>query len=435
MAVDTPARIAIIGAGPIGLEAALYARFLGYDVDLFERGVTAANVGRWGHVQMFSPFAMNSSTLGLAALAAQDPHYVPPAADSILSGNEWRDRYLLPLSQSDLLADCLHCHTEVVRVAKAGLLKSESVGGAERDDGIFRILIRDAQGRESIQLSDVLIDCSGTFNQPNWLGDGGIPALGEVALHGEIEYGVPDLAGRDATGYLGQRVLVVGSGYSAATSVLQLERLLQQSDKAELYWVTRCAEDVPPLPRIAADPLIERDRIGQHANRVARNPSPRFQYLPDRTIDEVRRETPGQPFQVRLRRGVDGAEQSLTVDRIVANVGYRPDLEFTRELQVHYCYASEGPMRLAAHLSAAGHSGNETGAESGRSGDCLRLPSAQGDMLRNPEPHFYLLGAKSFGRNPHFLIRSGLDQIREVFKILGDRDTLDLYSRPGPLGQ
>ncbi|HVW37886.1 MAG TPA: FAD-dependent oxidoreductase, partial [Pirellulales bacterium] len=48
MAVDTPARIAILGAGPIGLEAALYARYLGYDVDIYERGRAAENLLRWG---------------------------------------------------------------------------------------------------------------------------------------------------------------------------------------------------------------------------------------------------------------------------------------------------------------------------------------------------------------------------------------------------
>ncbi|MBM4003869.1 MAG: hypothetical protein FJ295_11360 [Planctomycetes bacterium] len=433
MAVDTPARIAIIGAGPIGLEAALYARFLGYDVNLYERGPVAANVGRWGHVRMFSPFSMNSSTLGLAALAAQDPNYEPPAADAMLTGNEWRDRYLLPLSQSDLLADCLRCHTEVISATKAGLLKSESVGGEERDDGIFRILIRDAEGRESIQLSDLLIDSSGTYAQPNWLGDGGIPALGESAFRNDIEYGIPDVDCRDAGRYLGQRVLVVGSGYSAATSVLRMERLLDQSGQTELFWVTRRGASEPPLPRIAADPLIERDRVGQQANRLARHPVSRLHYLPESTIDELRRDAPGQPFQVRLRRRGDAAEQTLTIDRIIANVGYRPDLEITRELQVHYCYASEGPMRLAAQLNSAVSSGKGAGPDDVRTGDCLRLPSVQGDSLRNPEPHFYVLGAKSFGRNPHFLIRSGLQQIRELFKIIGDRETLDLYSRPGPL--
>ena len=93
MAVDTPARIAIFGAGPIGLEAALYARFLGYDVDVFDRGQVAENVLNWGHVRMFTPFGYNSSTLGLAALAAQDAEYKPPHAHELLTGREWWGRY------------------------------------------------------------------------------------------------------------------------------------------------------------------------------------------------------------------------------------------------------------------------------------------------------------------------------------------------------
>ena len=72
MFVEPPATIAVLGAGPIGLEAALYARFLGYDVLLFERGNVAENVRQWGHVRMFSPFHMNATPLGLQALGAQD---------------------------------------------------------------------------------------------------------------------------------------------------------------------------------------------------------------------------------------------------------------------------------------------------------------------------------------------------------------------------
>ena len=101
MAIDTPAKIAILGAGPIGLEAALYARFLGYEVVVFEAGEIAASVRRWGHVRMFTPFGMNRSPLGLAAIQAQDETYQPPADDELLTGNEWIDRYLLPLSRTD----------------------------------------------------------------------------------------------------------------------------------------------------------------------------------------------------------------------------------------------------------------------------------------------------------------------------------------------
>ena len=50
-------RIAIIGAGPIGLEAAMFARRRGFEVVVLEKGIVAANVRSWGHVRLFSPFS------------------------------------------------------------------------------------------------------------------------------------------------------------------------------------------------------------------------------------------------------------------------------------------------------------------------------------------------------------------------------------------
>jgi hypothetical protein len=44
-----------------------------------------------------------------------------------------------------------------------------------------------------------------------------------------------------------------------------------------------------------------------------------------------------------------------------------------------------------------------------------------------PEPNFYVLGAKSYGRDSRFLLSDGHDQIRRVFAIIGDRAKLDLY--------
>jgi hypothetical protein len=125
MAIETPARIAVLGAGPIGLEAALYARYLGYDVDIYERGRVAENVLRWGHVRMFSPFGLNRSSLGLAALKAQDEAWTAPSDEELLSGREFAKAYLLPLAQSDLLGPGLHEETEVVAVGRDGLLKGE----------------------------------------------------------------------------------------------------------------------------------------------------------------------------------------------------------------------------------------------------------------------------------------------------------------------
>ena len=73
-------------------------------------------------------------------------------------------------------------------------------------------------------------------------------------------------------------------------------------------------------------------------------------------------------------------------------------------------------MKLAVSLS-----GRE-------SADCLDQTSAGPETLLNPEPDFYVLGAKSYGRDSRFLISVGLDQIRELFTIIGDRPDLNLYA-------
>ena len=70
-------------------------------------------------------------------------------------------------------------------------------------------------------------------------------------------------------------------------------------------------------------------------------------------------------------------------------------------------------MALAAKL--AGQSG----------GDCLKQVPGGAGSLRNPEPDFYILGSKSYGRNPHYLHAIGLTQIRDLFTIIGDRPELD----------
>ena len=221
MAIDTPARIAVLGAGPLGLEAALYGRFLGYDVDIYELGEVADNIRRWGHVQMFSPFALNASALGLAALAAQDEGYRPPEAAALLSGSEYIERYLLPLSQTDLLSDHLHRNTRVTALARRHLLKDQPIGSDPRREAEFMLLLADSDG-ERLATADVVIDASGTYRTPRWLGAGGMPALGERALRSAIHYHLPDVLGRDRDQFRGQRTLVVGHGYSAATTVVAL---------------------------------------------------------------------------------------------------------------------------------------------------------------------------------------------------------------------
>ena len=413
MAIDTPAKIAVLGAGPIGLEAALYARFLGYEVVIFDRGEVADSVRQWGHIRMFTPFAMNRSPLGLAAVQTQDEQYTPPTDDTVLTGNEWISRYLLPLSQTDLLFDSIRTQTTVLSIAKEELLKADISGHQDRGDWPFRLLVQGPDGSERVETADCVLDCSGVFANHNWLGQGGQPAIGERAVREQIEYRLPDFAAAKAQ-YAGRSTLVIGGGYSAAQNVVALAELSRNSPGTSITWITRRegAAGAGPISEIADDKLPERRRLAKAANELARDSSSPVKHFPSTVVERITRPSASGPFEVELS-GVQGG--SFTFDIVIANVGFRPDVEVFRELQIHQCYASEGPMKLAAAMLDQ------------KSTDCLAQHSAGPQTLLNPEPNYYVLGAKSYGRKSNFLFSLGLEQIRDVFKIIGDRETLDLY--------
>src|SRR5438105_1015209 len=183
-------RIAILGAGPVGLEAGLYARTLGLPVTVYERGRVGEHVQRWGHVRLFSPFGMNSTPQGRAAIEKDYPNYEFPADGDCLRGKEHFAAYLEPLAKTAILRDCLRLDTQVLHVGRRGLLKDDSPGDAKRGQQPFRLLVREAKGRERVEEADIVLDCTGTYGLHRWVGDGGIPAIGELAAEAQIAYGL-----------------------------------------------------------------------------------------------------------------------------------------------------------------------------------------------------------------------------------------------------
>ena len=364
---DATPRIAILGAGPIGLEAALYARYLGFDVAIFERQTVAANVRRWGHVTMFSPFRLNRSSLGVAALRAQDDNVELPPDDELLTGEAYYQRYLAPLSRSDLLDGCIFEGVRVKKVGRDGILKSD-LQNVDRADYCFRLLL-DTDAGEEVTDADFVIDATGVYNQPNHLGHGGIPAIGESEVISSIDFDIPDVLGRDRDRFANTRTLVVGGGYSAATTIVALGELCKSSPATEAVWITRRATpESGPIHRLDEDRLVQRDRLAQAANELARSESG-ISHRPQTTVTAIRREN-GR-FIVTLA-GQQIVEEPF--DHVVAHVGFRPDDSLYAELQVHQCYASQGPMKLAASLLEA------------ESQDCLDQISAGPDSLSNPSP-------------------------------------------------
>lgn len=431
MAVDTPARIAILGAGPIGLEAALYARYLGYDVVVYERGDVGQHVRRWRHVRMFSPWRINVSPLAVAALRAQDEHWQLPPLDELPTGQELLDRYLLPLAGSDLLVDNIRTRTSVQAVGRGGPRKGQLVGQEERRDFNFHLLVADEQGRQSLESADVVIDSTGTLSQHNYLGQGGLPALGEIELADRIAYRLPDILGTKRRRYADRHTLVVGNGYSAATNVVALAQLSGDARQTRVTWVTwsdvladqnepdeaaaagaSSAAVQGPICRIPGDRLPERDRLAAAANELAAAKDGPVTHLDGTWVEAL---TPGDDETLMVELGGRHAGK-LTIDRLIANVGYRPDREIYRELQVHECYVSEAPMKFAAALLAH------------KSVDCLDPPVTGAETLVLSEPDFYIIGAKSYGRGSQFLLSTGREQICQIFSIIGDRADLDLYA-------
>ncbi|HWM90479.1 MAG TPA: FAD-dependent oxidoreductase [Thermoanaerobaculia bacterium] len=384
-------RIAILGAGPVGLEAALAASEGGYPFTVYEAAPTpGGNVRSWGHVRMFTPWDLNVSPRMRRRLDA-------PSGSECPTGHELAERLLDPIATLPDVAPNLRLGTRVLSLGREGLLKHEEIANAERGRRPFRILLSDGD-REWTDRADVVIDATGTYSNPNRLGDAGIPAPGERELNGEIRRQIPDFD-REASDWAGKTVLLAGSGHSAQTSVRELARLAQDTPGTRVVWALRHTD----WGTHEGDPLPERARLAADAQSLASGSSAAVEARRGVVVEELSR--PNGKIEVTLRNGSGSAR--VAVDRVLSLTGFVGDHELYRQLQVHECYATCGPIKLSAALLGAA------------AGDCLTQTSHGAETLMNPEPGFFILGIKSYGRNNTFLMRVGWDQVSEVFGTLG----------------
>ncbi len=391
--------LAILGAGPIGLEAALAAADRGLAFTVYDAAPTVAgHVRDWGHVRVFTPWDLNVSDRMRAAL--QDEGVIAPSGEGLPSGDELVDRLYEPVAGLTSIAPRLRLGTRVEAVGRERLLKHDEIGTGARADYPFRLLLTTAEGDEVVEHADVVLDCTGTYGNPNALGDGGIPAPGERTFADRIEQRMPDFEA-DPEAWAGRTILLTGAGHSAQTAARELAEFARDADGTRVIWAVRGAE--PDWGAVDDDPLPERAALNAAADELARGASPAIEMRPGRLVEGLRGD--GDRIAVAL---CNGQVEEVVVDRILGLNGGVGDFRLYRQLQVHECYATAGPMNLAAALlGAAG-------------GDCLAQESHGPDTLRNPEPGFFLVGAKSYGRNSQFLLRIGWSQVDDVFGLLDD---------------
>lgn len=240
-----------------------------------------------------------------------------------------------------------------------------------------------------------MIDASGTWTVPNPLGAGGVPAAGERALSDRIAYGIPDVLGADRTRYAGKRVVVVGSGHSAFNALLDLVALRDSEPATEVAWVFRSGELGNKLGGGAADQLPERGALSAAVQGL----------IADGTIEVVSafhtREVRADGDRLTL---VDG-DRAVSGDEVIATTGFRPDLTLLGELRLDLDDRVEAARALAPLIDPNLHS-------------CGSVPPHGVDELSHPDAGVYIVGMKSYGRAPTFLLRTGYEQVRSVVAAL-----------------
>ncbi|MGA9870360.1 MAG: FAD-dependent oxidoreductase [Rhodococcus sp. (in: high G+C Gram-positive bacteria)] len=389
--------VVVIGAGPVGLAAAAHLVETGSDVVVLERGATAGSaVAQWNHVRLFSPWSEVVDPAAARLLEATG--WTVPNGDSYATGREWTERYLVPLAAA--LGNRVRTDSEVVGVARRG---RDRVVDAGRDTEPLSVHVRHSDGREERVLARSVVDASGTWESPNPLGSEGVPAIGETLAARHIDYRVPDLAdAQTRAAYAGKHTVIAGSGHSALTAIIAFAELAAEHTGTTLTWALRRGVTDTVFGGGAADELAARGALGQRAKKAVDDG-----YL--NVVSGFRTETV-ETDDGRLALVSDKSRRIDGVDRVVALTGFRPDLSWLSEVRLDLDPTLQAPRFLATLIDPNIHS-------------CGTVYPHGVDELTQPEPGFYLVGMKSYGRAPTFLAMTGYEQVRSIAaELAGDYD-------------
>jgi hypothetical protein len=313
------------------------------------------------------------------------------------TGRELADAYLAPLARIPAMAAVIRTRTRVQAITRHGL---DKVVTRERDTRPFALTVRDGGDDPGddpgVELARAVIDASGTWQTPNPLGASGVMAIGETACADRIAYGIPDVLGADRATYLGQRILVVGGGHSAANALLDLGRLAQEDPRLRLVWAARAKT----LDRIfggrTADKLPARGKLGSDLQALVAGGA--VQLVLGFGAERIDRRGDGLVVSGRTPAGPFALDP---VDRIIVATGQRPDPALTRELRLDLDPWLESPRALGPSIDPNLHS-------------CGSVPPHGYRELAHPEAGYFTVGIKSYGRAPTFLMATGYEQVRSV---------------------
>lgn len=398
--------VVVIGAGPVGLAAAAQLSKRRIPVIVLEAGAHAgSNISTWGHVKMFSPWRSNLDDTCVSLL--RESGWQSPQLDDCPTGREFLDNYLHKVAAIPSIASTVRWGTRVVAVSRRGLGRTRAENRAAKP---FEVSTVDRTGRVQRMYSTAVIDASGAWGQHAPLGASGTPALGEREYKDRIRYGMPDIVGADRSTYLGKRLLVAGSGYSAIGNLVACGELIDLDPSTKVYWAVRSNDITRALgksPDNYQQTRLLRDRLSALLS------AGKIEALSPFELEAI--ETDGSGSLV-VHGSAAEKQRSVSVDHIISATGVRPDFSLFGELWLELNPAFECAKGIACLIDPTTHS-------------CGSIKLHGANELTHPEPNFFMVGMKSYGRASTFLLPNGYEQARSVAAYLaGDLK----QAAPGP---
>ena len=335
-----------------------------------------------------------------AVLAFREPTlerhgWVMPEGDAYPTGHELVEHYLEPLAGTRELAPFITFNARVTAVARQG---HDLMKDAARETSPFLVRVAGPDGEQDV-LAQAVIDASGTIETPGALGASGLSAIGERAAAERIFYGIPDVLGSHRARYEGRRVLVVGSGHSALNALLDLAALTAEDAHTHIVWAIRRPVIGQLLGGARNDQLEERGKLGSRVRALL--DAGRLELVTGFHVDRITQTADGLVVSA-------GTRHLKAVDQIIAATGFRPNWSILSEVRFDLDPAVQSPRALAPLIDPNVHS-------------CGTVRPHGAEELKQPDGNLFVIGMKSYGRAPTFLMLTGYEQARSVVAaIAGD---------------
>jgi len=379
----------IIGAGPIGLAAAAHLVEQNQSFILLEAGSEIAhNIRTWGHVTLFSPWRYNINKAAKALLEETD--WLAPNLETLPTGHELIDLYLKPLAELAQIKPFIQLNSKVVGVSRE---LNDKMKSKNRVNQSFKIYV-ETENDIHVMEAKAVIDATGTWGNPNPANSTGVWLQTEKVLADHIEYGIPDIK-MNTSRYANKKIAVIGGGHSAINTLLSLAELQEGDPSTKLVWIMRKKSVEEVYGGEEKDALKARGALGIRIHELV--DAGKVEVVTPFYISMVKK---GE--KINIVGSLNGEQTVLTgFDELIVNAGSRPDFSINNELRLSIDNVTESLQALAPLIDPNVHS-------------CGTVRAHGEGILRQPEEGFYIVGAKSYGRAPTFLMATGYEQVRSI---------------------